>query len=178
MNSANPAVRIFCSAAALSLLFFSVPVTQSQNPSSARSKCPETPRPLTRFWPTGIKPVDRGTPYFYFGTAKLSLMLELPWRVHQTNTRWFSDDIHWPAPVDLKITGHRLDPDVAFIADPRLRDSVPRFSDGPKIAREKDATGPAKVDFVLASIEFPTSGCWEITARLNEAELKFVTYVQ
>lgn len=104
-------------------------------------------------------------------------MLELPWRVQQS-TRWFSDDIKRPAPVNLKITGRRLDPDVAFIADPRLRDSAPKFSEGPTIAGGRDATGPVKVEFALATIKFPTSGCWEITARLNETELRFVTYVQ
>jgi len=148
-----------------SLMFFTA-IALSQTPNWIPSSCPVTPAPQTPFTPTGASPQPGRT--FFFGTPKLSVYLNHSWSVRQS-VRWFSDDAPVPAPVNLKITGRRLDPDVAFLADPNLRDSVPKFSEGPVVA--------ARGNLMLSTVVFPTSGCWEITARMNDTELRFVTYI-
>jgi hypothetical protein len=149
-----------------SLLLLTAHIALSQTPNAARSSCPMTPAPQIPFTPKGALPQARGA--FFVGTPKLSVLLNHSWSVRQS-VRWFSDDAPVPAPVNLKITGRRLDPDVAFLADPNLRDSVPKFFEGPGVA--------ARGNLMLSTVEFPTSGCWEITARMNDTELRFVTYV-
>jgi hypothetical protein len=151
----------------VSLMFFTAHIALAQTPNAARSTCPVTPAPQTPFMPTGALP-QRGGGAFFFGTPKLSVYLNHSWSVRQS-VRWFSDDAPVPAPVNLKITGRRLDPDVAFLADPNLRDSVPKFSEGPGVA--------ARGNLMLSTVVFPTPGCWEITARMNDTELRFVTYI-
>jgi hypothetical protein len=147
-----------------SMMLFTAHIALSQTPNAARSSCPVTPAPQAPFTPTGASP-QRGTGSFFFGTPKLSVLLNHLWALRQS-VRWFSDDAAVPAPVNLKITGRRLDPDVAFMADPNLRDSVPKFSEGPGVA--------ARGNLMLSTVVFPTPGCWEITARMNDTELRFV----
>ena len=69
----------------------------------------------------------------------------------------------------MKITGRRLDPDVAYVAGQNLPDSGPKFFQGPSVG--------GRGNLILAGLDFPSPGCWEITARLNDTELRFVTYV-
>lgn len=168
MGPVNLSGRNFGMAAALGLMFLSVSVAPSQTLDSARSRCAETPSTQPPFTPTGANPASRGSRFF--GTAKLSVLLNTPWSVHQRSVRWFSDDAQSPAPVNLQVTGHRLDPDVTFMADPKLRDSAPKFTERPAVA--------SRGYLILSSIEFPTPGCWEITARMNATELRFIAYVQ
>ena len=150
-----------------SLTLVTAHIAMSQTPNAARSACPVTPAPQTPFTPKGASP-QRGPGAFFFGTPGLSVFLNHSWSVRQS-VRWFSDDAPVPAPVNLKITGRRLDPDVAFVADPNLRDSAPKFSEGPNVA--------ARGNLMLSTVVFPTSGCWEITARLNDSEIRFVTFI-
>ena len=105
--------------------------------------------------------------WFFFGTPKLSLYLHHPWSVHETKIPWFSDDAHFPTPVNMKVTGRRLDGHAS-----------PPKSHGPHIAQSRDRFGRPGIDFITSSMEFPTPGCWEITARMNDTELRFVTYVK
>ena len=63
-----------------------------------------------------------------------------------------------PAGADLEITGHRLDIDA-----PPLEAHVP-------------CCYPTR--FQATGLLFPTEGCWEVTARAAESELKFVVSVE
>jgi hypothetical protein len=150
-----------------SLMFFTAHIALSQTPNAAPSSCPMTPAPKTPFTPTGAMP-QRGSGSFFFGTPKLSVLLTHSWTVHQMSVRWYSDDAPIPKPINLKITGRRLDPDVAYVVAQNIQDSGPKFSSGPS---------PTRGNLILSGLEFPSPGCWEITASLNGTELRFVTYV-
>src|SRR5262249_50416323 len=139
-----------------------------------RPSCPETPKPQPPFTPTGADPRNNGPSSFFFGTPKLSVLLRHPWSLHE-NIRWFSDDVHFPTPVNMKVTGRRVG---ALTVDEMARSVdvdalTPKTTSGPAVGRTKDGA-----TVILSSMEFPTSGCWEITARMNEAELRFVIDVQ
>jgi len=79
---------------------------------------------------------------------------------------WFSEDAKFPNPVNLMATGRRLDGD----AQP------PGFL-GANVAQSLDRPGRSGISFITSSMKFPAAGCWEITARMNDTELKFVTNV-
>jgi hypothetical protein len=152
--------------AALGLMFFPFRLALAQTPNAARDKCPVTTAPQTPFVPSGAAPPVKGA--FFFGTAKLAVLLNQTWTVRQVNSRWFSDDAHaTPPPLNMKLTGRRLNPDVAYVANPNP--PGPRFAQGPSITRGT---------LILGSIEFPSIGCWEVTARLNDTELRFVVYIE
>jgi hypothetical protein len=153
-----------------SLMLFAVNTALTQTPNAERSRCPMTPAPQTPFTPTGANP-QRVSGQFFFGTPKLSVLLTHSWTVHQASVRWFSDDFPAPRPINLRITGRRLDPDVAsvVIQNQNLPDSGPKFFEGPSVA--------SRGNLILSGLDFPSPGCWEITARLNETELRFVTFV-
>jgi hypothetical protein len=96
--------------------------------------------------------------------------LHHPWSVNETKIPWFSDDAHFSTPVNIKVTGRRLDGDAA-----------PPESEGPNIAQARRGdpfAGPGGIDFMGSSMKFPIPGCGEITARMNDTELRFVTYVK
>ena len=152
-----------------SLMLFAAHIALPQTPNAARSSCPMTLAPQTPFTPTGANPQPRGSGSFFFGTPKLSVLLTHSWTVHQMSVRWFSDDVPVPTPINLKITGRRLDPDVAYVAAQYLPDSGPKFFQGPSVA--------TRGNLILSGLDFPSPGCWEITARLDDTELRFVTYV-
>jgi hypothetical protein len=152
-----------------SLMLFTAHIALSQTPNAARSSCPMTPAPQTPFVPTGAAPPAKASGSFFFGTPKLSVLLTHSWTVNQMSVRWFSDDAH-ATPFNMTITGRRLDPDVSYVAssNANLLDSAPKFSQGPSRTQG---------NLILSAIDFRTPGCWEITARLNDTELRFVTYV-
>jgi hypothetical protein len=58
----------------------------------------------------------------------------------------------------LEITGHRLDGPA-----PPLTASVPE--------------GYGESGFQASGVTFPTAGCWEVTGRVGDATLTFVTLV-
>jgi hypothetical protein len=172
-------MKLSRAAAIGSLILFAVqtalPQTQNaaqqqqsaQELKAKRDSCPVTRVPQPLFTPKGSE-LEQNEFHFYFGTPKLSVLLTQIWTVRQ-QVRWFSDDAPSVGPVNLKITGRRLDPDVAFSANPNLRDSAPTFIQNPTITTRKT--------LMLSSVAFPTAGCWEITARMNDTELRFVTYI-
>lgn len=156
----------------ISFLFFGTavlvltpaPAVQSQTANSA-FVCPVTQAPQPPFTPTGVSP-QSGNGSFHFGTKKLSVLLVHPWYQHQTKIPWFSDDAQFPNPVNLTATGHRLDGP----------SPVPEFG-GANIARSTDRNGGSTISFITSSMKFPEAGCWEITARMNDSVLRFVTNV-
>jgi hypothetical protein len=74
----------------------------------------------------------------------------------------------------LVITGERLDapaePLQAYGPDGKLLDRPPASSGEFKLVYPETAFHPT-------GLVFPTAGCWEITARVDEATLSFVTLV-
>jgi len=157
--------RILAAIALAALVLAPAQISRSQTSTSAFA-CPVTLPPQPAFTPTGVTPLAerRG---FYFGTPELSLLLTRPWYQHMNKIPWFSDAIRYPDPVDLKVTSRRLD-----------GDAPPAEFKGLNVARTLDLAGKPAYDFLTASMKFPTAGCWEITAQMNETKLTFVTDVQ
>ncbi len=81
---------------------------------------------------------------------------------------WFSKDLG-PADVqhpELSVTGRRLD-----------ADSPPLKLEGPNLAcaSRGSLSDPGKGNCALTSaMIFPTTGCWEITAKRKQAQVQFV----
>jgi hypothetical protein len=147
------------------LVLIPVHVAQSQTTNSSFI-CPVTEAPQPGFTPTRVtRQPSRG---FYFGTPKLSILLVGSWYEQMNKIVWFSDDVHFPRQVDLKVTGRRLDGDA----------TPPKF-EGPHVARALDSSGKPQPghDFITSSMKFPAPGCWEITAEMNGTKLTFVTDV-
>jgi hypothetical protein len=77
---------------------------------------------------------------------------------------WWTQGYDWrgdPQPA-LSITGKRLD------------------AAAPPLVTDEHANGSYRRDmqsFIMSGVIFPTTGCWEITGRLKEAELSFVVWV-
>lgn len=158
----NIPARILCGAVFAILALVPAQPAPSQTPNDARSKCPQTPGPI--------------------GTPQLSARPQQPrWVSNGRNVvRWFSDIDPFPAAVSLKVTGHRLG--TLTVPEMALGDAlVPKFSEPPVNAQWKSKSMPnikQGTRFILSALEFPTPGCWEIAARLNDSELRFVIYVE
>jgi len=135
----------------------------------AADSCPVT-KPLD---PTFVPP----SPYpgapgksFYVGTPKLWVLLfPGPWRGLP----------HWPQGYRQKITwwseGYdaKADPLPAIaISGRRLDGSAP-----PLVVTGAHGSWTT-VDFIMSGVNFPTTGCWEITGTFKGAEIKFVVSVE
>ncbi len=137
------------------------------------SNCPVTAPPNPPFVaPAPHTPIPSDPREFWYGTDEL-------WTVLRTNGLWhalphnaqgyrqkiflWSKEYNWrtePQP-DLRISGRRLD------------------GDAPRFVREK-GTHALSVDgtpAMLAGIDVPTTGCWEITSSYRGNELKFVVAI-
>ena len=162
---------VFTARTALTQTQNAAPQQQAAQELDAKRKgCPTTRAPQPLFTPKGSDArLKQSDSQFFFGTPKLSVLLTQNWTVHQ-QVRWFSDDAH-ATPFNMTITGRRLDPDVSYAASSNAnpQDSAPKFSQAP---------GRTDGNLILSTVDFRTPGCWEITARLNDTELRFVTYVR
>ncbi len=153
----------------------------SQRPSTPRppASCPVTVPPANPFTPPGLPKLGDNENSFWFGTEKLSIVLEksavwywaphAPGHEHQVQpltvkTFWWSVDFNWKKewPVELKVTGRRLDGD----APPLLT------------LRSTNALVDQPVAAMLSGIYVPTPGCWEITGAYKGQKLSFVVWVQ
>jgi hypothetical protein len=157
--------RILAVIAFAALVLAPAQISRPQTSTSACA-CPVTPPPQPAFTPTGVTPLAERRS-FYFGTPNLSLLLSRPWYQRMNKIPWFSDAIKYPGPVDLKVTSRRLD-----------GDAPPAEFRGLNVTRTIDIAGNPAYDVMTASMRFPTAGCWEITAQMNETKLTFVTDVQ
>jgi hypothetical protein len=133
--------------------------------------CPVTLTPVPAFVPPGHEH-DRPLHGFYYGTNKLWVLVwDSPWRNlplwdigYRNKIVWWSEGYYWkadPKPA-LEISGRRLDG-----AAPPL---VVTGANG----SYKDSMG----SFIMSGVNFPTTGCWEITGQFQGTELKFVVSVQ
>jgi hypothetical protein len=153
----------------------------SQQPSAPRppASCPVTAPPANPFTPPGPYKPGENTNSFWFGTEKLWTELQKSgvwyWTPHEpghehqvqpltVKTFWWSVDFNWKKewPVELKVTGRRLDGDAPPLLTLR---STNAFVDQPIAA-------------MLSGVYVPTPGCWEITGEYKGQKLSFVVWVQ
>jgi hypothetical protein len=135
----------------------------------AADSCPVTKPPHLAFVPPSMYPEASGKS-FYAGTPKLwVLVFPSPWRGLPVWPEGYRQKIAWwsegydakadPIPA-IAISGRRLD-----------RNAPPLVVTG--------ANGSwTTVDFIMSGVNFPTTGCWEITGRFKGAEVKFVVSVE
>ena len=145
----------------------------STNPAAAPNHqvrtCRLTRPPVPRFVPSdpayARMNVDPG--YFLYGTD--SLWTELPadgnWSGLPLSSEGYTQKVFWwskdyfvekePWP-QLSVTGHELDAPIAAM----------KFSGGTNAGNG-----------MLVGVNVPEMGCWEITGRYRDAELRFVVWV-
>lgn len=142
-------------------------------PGSLPGDCPVTRPPETPFVPP--EPYPASPPYeaeFWYGTAELWTLLpeEGIWRelprhdgLYTQKVFWWREGYNWRAEPEpaLTVTGRRLD------------------AAAPPLVAAKSTNGFHEdlQSFMLAGVGLPTSGCWQITGRLDQAELTVVVWV-
>jgi hypothetical protein len=135
----------------------------------AADSCPTTKPPDPPFVPPSPYPAPSGAS-FYVGTPRLwVLVFPSPWRGLPVWPEGYRQKIVWwsegydakadPLPA-IEISGRRLD-----------GDAPPMVVTG--------ANGSwTTVDFIMSGVNFPTTGCWEITGRFKGAKVKFVVLIE
>jgi hypothetical protein len=153
-----------------------------QNSPKQRSvwpaSCPVTVSPELPFIPPAPYELD-GDRSFWLGTDKLWTGLSksgtvwgwaprAPGHEHEVQpltakTFWGSVDFNYKEeyPVDLKVTGKRLDGDAPPLLSSRGTNAFP---------------GPAAA--MLVGVYVPTAGCWEITGEYKGQKLSYVVWVK
>ncbi len=151
-------------------------------PDSAQS-CRVTRPPSPPFAPPSPYPAKPGQGSFWFGTEKLWVLLpadgtwqglkpysrEVPgyrqkifWQSVGYNWRWDGGRWHVPPTPLLTVTGRRLG------------------SDAPPLPSRTASNGCCfenNTAFLVAGVDFPTHGCWEVTGRINDDKLTFVVLI-
>jgi hypothetical protein len=135
----------------------------------AADSCPVTKPPDPPFAPPSPYPAASGVS-FYVGKPKLwVLVFPSPWRGlpvwpegYRQKIVWWSEGYN--AKVDslpaIEISGRRLD-----------GDAPPMVVTG--------ANGSwTTVDFIMSGVNFPTTGCWEITGKFKGAKVRFVVLIE
>lgn len=137
-------------------------------------QCPITQRPTPRFIPPEPYPEwPISTTHFWYGTDELWTELPingvwdgLPYHDDHYGQKsvWWRVGYDWqtePVPP-LTISGRQLD--------------------GDKLTFESDhatnAYHPDVQSFMLAGIEIPVKGCWEITGRVHDQELTYIVQIE
>lgn len=134
--------------------------------------CPVTQRPTLRFIPPSPFPARPPVDGFWYGTAVLWTVLpsDSTWRDLPHNPTGYTQKILWwregyfwlhePQPP-LVVSGRRLDmPAPPLTVSPATN----AFADDIQSA-------------MLVGVDFPTTGCWKITGKYQDAELSFVVWV-
>ena len=134
--------------------------------------CSVTKRPAPRFIPPSPFSEWPSLGEFWYGTAELwtAVPEHGAWRglphhkdSYTQKVFWWSEDYFWlndPQP-SLLVTGRRLD-----MAAPPL-----------KVSPATNAFAGDIQSAMVVGVDFPTSGCWEITGRYQGAERSFVIWV-
>ena len=135
---------------------------------STPASCPITKPSDSSFVPPAPYPAEAPSGGFFFGTPKLWALLWGDWQ-RATNggnkTVWWSQGYSGKADPQPKllIIGQRLDTN-----DPAV--VVTDHGNGAWIEGRP-------YYFITAGVPLPGAGCWQITARLYGAELKFVVWL-
>ncbi len=135
----------------------------------AADSCPVTKPPDPAFVPPSPYPEAQGNS-FYVGAPKLwVLVYSGPWRGLP----------HWPEGYRQKIVwwsqgyNAKADPLPAIAISGRRMDGYT----SPLVVTGANGSWTT-VDFIMSGVNFPTTGCWEITGKFKGAEVKFVVSVE
>jgi hypothetical protein len=155
----------------------SSPLRQTRTiPTGVPKTCPISKSPVRPFVPPSPYPAKTSPHSFWFGTVKLwtSLPTDGTWRglPHYTpddptfrqKLLFWRKGYNWrtESPPRLIVRGRRLDasaPPLAF--------------DGANAGWQDDKEHP----FMVTGVNFPTLGCWEVTADYHGDKLTFVVWV-
>lgn len=134
--------------------------------------CPVTQPQEPPFTPAGpYSPPEEGE--FWYGSQALWTMLRLDgtWRALPLNQDGYTQKIFFwregydsevePVP-DLVVTARRLDGDA-----PSLESTMATNGQHPDLGT-----------FMLAGLDFPTLGCWEVTGQTGEQTLSYVVWIE
>jgi hypothetical protein len=147
--------------------FASQMAPKENTPASLSTESTEFICPVTI--PNGSLPpnVTKKSPY-YFGNDNLWTTLWLDGKIHVKAADKEPDnsvEIHWAwwyadgLTGELIVEGHRLDEQAERLHVGEIKQ------------------GPDNPNLLIAYTSFPTSGCWEVTARMGDSSLTFVTEI-
>jgi hypothetical protein len=131
--------------------------------------CPVTKPPNPVFTPPPSYPQAQGNSY-YVGTPKLwVLVYAAPW----------SDLPRWPEGYRQKIAWWSDGYDAKADPLPSIAISGRRLDGNAPPMVVTGANGSwTNVDFIMSGVNFPTTGCWEITGKFKGAKVQFVVWVE
>jgi hypothetical protein len=135
----------------------SCPITQPQDPAFIPPEPYAAQAPYSEFW---------------YGSNGL-------WTMLQPDGRWY-DLPHDEDGFTQKVFWWREGYDMTKEPQPRITVSGRRLDvDAPTFEHTQGTNGyhADMGQFMLAGVEIPTAGCWEITGRYGQAELSFVVWV-
>ena len=163
----------------ISLLALNASAQQnSQQKFVPPASCPVTIKAPIPFMPPSPYELEENGKSFWLGNDKLWTALSKTgfwyWGPHApghenevqpltVKTFWGSVDFDWKTewPVQLKVTGKRLDGDAP-----------------PLLTLESTNAFPGPGAAMLSGIYVPTSGCWEITGEYKGEKLSFVVWLE
>lgn len=145
-------------------------------PNGVPKSCPVTKPALPPFVPPPGYPAEPGPDYFWFGTLKLwtNLPADGAWRGlgHYT-----PDDPTFRQKLFFWRQGYK----VTSESRPALKVTGRRM-DGPAPALQRDRPNGSWQDnrypFIVTGVNFPTLGCWEVTAAYREDKLTFIVWLE
>lgn len=135
----------------------------------AADTCPVTKPPEPPFIPPSPYP-EAGGKSFYIGTPKLWVLVYAgPWdglprwpEGYRQKIVWWSEGYNAkndPRP-SIEISGRRLD------------------GNAPPLVVTGANGSWTNIDFIMSGVNFPTTGCWEITGKFKGAEVKFIVSIK
>ena len=133
------------------------------------------------FLPVGVQDHRSSNGDFYFGTPKLSVYVLNGPIGRGEKIALFSEGYDWradPRPK-LSLSLKRLDALAPVLVNNDNRDPYP--PNGSDVVGFFPATGsysPTSGSFIMSGVNFPSAGCWEITARRKNEEVKIVYLVR
>jgi len=145
------------------------PLFAASNSTCAVTKAPEPPFIPPRQWEPES---SRDGGHFLFGTPGLWALVHNHWKLHLDGTKlpYFSEHYEWRNEPDprMVVLARRLDATGDLVWADWVNGAGPshRFS---------EPIDPTKPGFMVTSLQIPTAGCWEITARYAPVRGKFET---
>jgi hypothetical protein len=132
--------------------------------SDVPATCPVTLPGTTLFTPPGVSPNSPHTEYgdYWFGNPKLWTALSLDGVWNGGKSFWWSEGYNaWTEQrPDLTVTGKRLDGPGSATVD-----------------RATNGMGGGAGSFMLVGVDFPTTGCWQVTGAYKGETVSFVVWV-
>jgi len=140
------------------------------------NSCPVTKRSVSSFLPPSGYPAEAGPDRFWFGTAKLwtSLPADGTWKGlgHYT-----PDDPTFRQKLFFFRQGYKLREEPS----PKLTVTGRRINASASPLQSDKANGSwqdKRYPFMVTGVNFPTLGCWEITADYHGDKLTFVVWLE